>query len=75
MPMLEVIHAAETPTAREQKRAFAQQVVALFKDVLGTPDGRLRLFFYDVDRGNCLPGLLEDEHTPASDGIESNTIM
>ncbi|MCS7246234.1 MAG: hypothetical protein NZ696_01315 [Thermomicrobium sp.] len=58
MPMLEVVIAREEPLTVEQKRAFAQEAVEIFRAVLGTPPGRLRLAFYELRPEDSL-GLLE----------------
>jgi hypothetical protein len=66
MPLLEVLHAAQEPASREQKRAFARSAVEIFRDVLGTPDGRLRVVFYPLSWDDTIEGLLDssgdDEH-------------
>ena len=59
MPMLEVILASQEPVSSAQKQAFAQDAVEIFRDVLATPDGRLRLFFNIVAWQDSIPGLLE----------------
>ena len=69
MPMMEVIHAAKQPATREQKRAFTQEVVEIFREVLETPDGRLRVFFHQLEWEDGIAGLLEDDSEP--DGAES----
>jgi phenylpyruvate tautomerase PptA (4-oxalocrotonate tautomerase family) len=61
MPMLEVIRASEEPLNQSQKQAFVQDVVEIFRDVLGTPDGRLRLFFTPVEWEDSIVGLLPDD--------------
>ncbi|RMF80278.1 MAG: hypothetical protein D6737_08605 [Chloroflexi bacterium] len=63
MPMVEVIHATPTPTTHEQKQAFAEEAVEIFHDVLGTPHGRLRLFFYQLDWEDSIAGLLSDDES------------
>ena len=61
MPLVEVIHAAKEPATSAQKRALAEDFVEIFKDVLGTSDGRLRVFFYPVNWEDSLDGMLEVE--------------
>ena len=60
MPLLEVLHAAQEPASQEQKRAFARSAVEVFRDVLGTPDGRLRVVFYPLGWDDSIEGLLAD---------------
>ncbi len=67
MPILEVVHAAKEPASVEQKRAFARSAVEVFRDVLGTPDGKLRVFFYPLGWGDSIAGLLESEPQENSD--------
>jgi hypothetical protein len=59
--MLEVLLAQEEPVSSAQKRAFAQDTVEIFRDVLGTPDGRLRLFFNIIAWEDSIPALLETD--------------
>lgn len=61
MPFVEVIHASQEAPSKAQKQAFAREVVAIFRDVLGTPDGRLLLTFYNLDEEDSLAGLLKDD--------------
>lgn len=70
MPMLEIIAARAEPLMLEQKRAFAREAVEIFRTVLGTPPGRLRLAFYELRPEDSL-GLLEEPGPPpqpSSDG-------
>lgn len=60
MPLLEVLHAAQQPASVEQKRVFARSAVEIFRDVLGTPDGRLRVVFYPLGWEDSIEGLLDD---------------
>lgn len=60
MPMLEVVVARPEPLTVEQKRAFAREAVEIFRAVLGTPPGRLRLAFYEL-RPEDSSALLEEE--------------
>lgn len=59
MPILEIVHATQKPANVEQKQAFTRAVVEIFRDVLGTPDGRLKVFFYQLDWEDCIAGLME----------------
>ena len=63
MPMLEVIRASEEPLTKEQKLAFVQDAIEIFRDVLDTPNGRLRLFFSNIEWEDSIVGLLEDDDT------------
>ncbi len=67
VPMLEVLVARPEPLTVEQKRAFAREVVEIFRSVLGTPPGRLRLAIYELRPEDSL-GLLAEEtpRNPAS---------
>jgi phenylpyruvate tautomerase PptA (4-oxalocrotonate tautomerase family) len=67
MPILEVVHAAKEPVTTEQKRAFARSAVEIFRDVLGTPDGRLRVFFYPLEWEDSIAGLLEGDSGESED--------
>ncbi|MCX7622652.1 MAG: hypothetical protein N2Z82_02680 [Thermomicrobium sp.] len=59
MPMLEVVIAREEPVSVEAKRAFAREAVEIFREVLGTQPGRLRLAFYELRPEDTL-ALLEE---------------
>jgi len=61
--MLEVIRASEEPLTKEQKLAFVQDAIEIFRDVLDTPNGRLRLFFSNIEWEDSIVGLLEDDDT------------
>jgi hypothetical protein len=63
--MLEAIHATHKPATVEQKRAFTREAVKIFHDVLGTPAGKLRIFFYTLDWEDSIAGLLDEN--PATD--------
>lgn len=63
MPMLEIIVARAEPLMLEQKRAFAREAVEIFRTVLGTPPGRLRLAFYELRPEDSL-GLLTEPDPP-----------
>ncbi|RAQ98424.1 tautomerase family protein [Thermogemmatispora tikiterensis] len=69
MPMLEVLRAADRPLTAAQKRAFAREATRIFHQVLGTPPGRLRLFFLDTS-----PEGLEGLHElpPAGESDDHN---
>ena len=69
MPMLEVLLASEEPVSSAQKGAFARDAVEIFRDVLGTPDGRLRLFFNIVAWQDAIPALLDAD--PDADADKS----
>jgi hypothetical protein len=58
VPFLEVIHGSEEPLSVDARRAFAQEAVAVFADVVGTPPGRLRLCFEHRDPLDTVEGLL-----------------
>jgi hypothetical protein len=61
MPLLEVLHSSQEPATLEQKRAFARSAVEIFRDVLGTPDGRLKVFFQQLAWEDGIEGLLVSE--------------
>jgi phenylpyruvate tautomerase PptA (4-oxalocrotonate tautomerase family) len=68
MPMLEVVIARKEPLPLETKRAFAREAVEIFREVLGTQPGRLRLAFYELRSEDTLALLEEPEAgTPASE--------
>jgi 4-oxalocrotonate tautomerase len=67
--MLEVTQATPMATTHEQKRAFAQEAIEIFSHVLNTPDGRLRLFFYQLPWDACLPGLVGTSHITNDRGM------
>ena len=46
MPLLEVLHAADKPLPAERKRAFLAEMLTVFREVLGTPPGRLRVVIH-----------------------------
>jgi phenylpyruvate tautomerase PptA (4-oxalocrotonate tautomerase family) len=64
MPLLEVVYAREEPLPVEQRRAFAREAVEIFREVLGTPPGRLRLAFYYLEPEDSL-GLLDEPRPEA----------
>jgi phenylpyruvate tautomerase PptA (4-oxalocrotonate tautomerase family) len=59
MPMLEVIYTRSEPLSREQKRAFCEEAVTIFAEVLGTPPGRLRLVMQQLRPSDSIE-VLED---------------
>ena len=59
MPMLEVVAMREEPLSLEAKRAFARAAVEIFREVLGTPPGRLQLAFFHLRPDDSL-GLLAE---------------
>lgn len=61
MPLLEIVHSTQVPPTETQKQALAREVIDIFHEVLGTPDGRLRVCYYPVAWQDTLPGLLEDK--------------
>jgi 4-oxalocrotonate tautomerase len=69
MPMLEVTQATPMAISHEQKRAFALEAIEIFSHVLNTPDGRLRLFFYQLPWDSCLPGLVPTSHITNDRGM------
>ncbi len=69
MPMLEVTQAAPMAASLEQKRAFAKEAIEIFSEILNTPDGRLRLFFYQLNWDSCLPGLIPSNHIDNDRGM------
>lgn len=58
MPMLEVIHGLPEAPGVAAKRAFAEEAAQIFREVLGTPPGRLRLFYRRVDPEDTIECLL-----------------
>ncbi|MCX6046078.1 MAG: tautomerase family protein [Chloroflexi bacterium] len=69
MPMLEVTQASPMPLTLSQKRAFALEAIDIFSHVLNTPDGRLRLFFYQLQWDACLPGLVPTSYVSGDRGM------
>ena len=67
MPVIEVIHAAEEPATRDQKDQFMREATQVFREVLDTPDGRLRIFFYSLDDTDSNAGLLAENATRQRD--------
>lgn len=60
MPMLEIIRSAPEALSLGQKRAFALEAEKIFQEILGTPSGRLRLFFQEIAPLNTIEGLKEE---------------
>jgi len=66
--MLEVVHSAEKPLTKEQKRAFSKEASQILREVIGTPAGRLRLYFVDVPWENCIEGIEAEEGARGDSG-------
>jgi len=66
MPMLEVLIARDEPLPVETKRAFAREAVEIFREVLGTQPGRLRLVFYELKPEDTLAVLDESSGESAT---------
>ncbi|GAA5335667.1 MULTISPECIES: hypothetical protein [Thermus] len=47
MPLLEVLVARKEPLNEERKEAIKQEAEEIFREVLGTPPGRLRVFILE----------------------------
>jgi hypothetical protein len=62
MPLIEILYARSEPFDRERKQAFAQAAVEIFREVVGTPPGRLRLAFQHLQPDDTLE-LLTEAHT------------
>jgi hypothetical protein len=75
MPILEVIHSTPEPVSVEQKQAFARAAVEIFRDVLGTPDGRLKVFFYQLGWEDCIAGLLDGDSKDQNETPDDNTSL
>ncbi len=58
MPMLEVLRSATDRLEARKKRAFVQEAITIFQEVIGTPPGRLRIFILEIpqdeDRGEMV---------------------
>lgn len=67
MPILEVVYAREDPLPRSKRRAFALEAVEIFREVLGTPPGRLQLVFYHLRLDDTLDGLRGEGHAVPED--------
>jgi hypothetical protein len=72
MPLLEIVHASQETATAAQKRAFTRAAVEIFRDVLGTPDGRLQVFFYQLDWEDCIAGLLESSDEQEVPGVDAS---
>ncbi|HEY8346790.1 MAG TPA: hypothetical protein VIL07_05860 [Symbiobacteriaceae bacterium] len=59
MPMLEVIRSGPEALTLKQKQAFVREAEQIFREVLGTPPGRLRLLFQEIAPTDTLEGLKE----------------
>lgn len=59
MPMLEVVRSGAESLSLEQKRAFAREAEQIFREVLGTPPGRLRLLYQQIAPEDTIEGLTE----------------
>jgi phenylpyruvate tautomerase PptA (4-oxalocrotonate tautomerase family) len=59
MPMLEILIARKEPLPVESRRAFAREAVEIFREVLGTQPGRLRLVFFELKPEDTLAVLDE----------------
>lgn len=59
MPLLEVLHAADQPLPAERKRAFLADMLAVFREVLGTPPGRLRVVIHHLPPEDTTDALKE----------------
>ncbi len=72
MPFLEVLVAREEPLPAERKRAFAQEAIEIFREVLATQPGRLRLAFYELRPEDTLAIVDEPptERTGAAQGAQ-----
>lgn len=57
--MLEVIRSGSAALSLEQKRGFALEAEQIFREVLGTPPGRLRLMFQQIVPEDTIEGLTE----------------
>ncbi|WP_112425835.1 hypothetical protein [Thermogemmatispora tikiterensis] len=65
--MLEVLYAGQKALSAEQRRAFADAAETIFQQVLGTPRGRLRLFFFDLSAEGLKEGASRDGPVPRSE--------
>lgn len=70
MPMLEVLRSAKDRLEPEKKRAFAKDATKIFREVIGTPPGRLRLFFLEMPWDKSLEEVMDDD--PNSGPATSN---
>jgi hypothetical protein len=70
MPLLEVLHAAQEPATLEQKQAFVRSAVEIFRDVLRTPGGKLKVFFHPIQWEDGIEGLLAHQAGDESSDIK-----
>ena len=61
MPMLEVIHAGSNPLSLTQKRGFTEEVETILREVIGTPNGRMQLVFFELGEHDHAAGLRENQ--------------
>ncbi|MCW5852551.1 MAG: hypothetical protein KIT87_20930 [Anaerolineae bacterium] len=59
MPLLEVLHAADKPLPAERKRAFMADMLTIFREVLGTPPGRLRVVIHHLPPDDTTDELMD----------------
>ena len=55
--MLEVITVSSEVDNHEGKQQFVKEAIDIFREVLGTPPGRLRLVITELDKANTIEGL------------------
>jgi len=55
VPVLEVLVAQEKPLTQEEREALRREAETIFHRVLGTPKGRLRVFFLEERPVRSLP--------------------
>lgn len=69
MPLVEVIYSGRKRATTEEKRALMHDLADIFADVLGTPQGRLQVLFFDLDWEDSITNLLsgdQPDNAPAS---------
>ena len=71
MPLVEVLYARPEPFDRERKQAFARAAVGIFRDVVGTPPGRLRLAFQHLQPDDTLDLLSDGDAEATGDSAEA----
>ena len=71
MPLVEVLYARSEPFDKERKQAFAQAAVEIFRDVVGTPPGRLRLAFQHLQPDDTLDLLSDGDAEATADSTEA----
>jgi phenylpyruvate tautomerase PptA (4-oxalocrotonate tautomerase family) len=56
--MVEVLRSTTDRLEARKKRAFVQEAITIFQEVIGTPPGRLRIFILEIpldeDRGETV---------------------